>query len=545
MSRRALVLAASAALSLSLPIAAGCTAGQAPVAQQAPAAPDHQHEHAEELGQVSFPVACNAEAQALMNRAVAMLHSYWFPEALRTFESVAAADPACGVAYWGVALTHFGNPMGGGSGAPGQAAGWAAAQKGAAIGATSDRDRAYIDAAVTLFRNHETVSNRDRMVAYEQALAAIVSRHPEDTEAKIFQAMFLVATAAPTDLTFAQQKRAAAILTEMYRQQPRHPGLAHYIIHAFDSPSLAQYALDAARQYASIAPAAPHALHMPSHIFTRLGYWDESIATNRRSADAETTPGGKSHPLDYLVYAYLQQGRDAQALAAIQEIGGDTRGEYISGTLGSYNALAMPARYALERDDWTTAAGLTVTETAPSAVAVTRFARGVGAARSGNIAGARAEVQALEKLAAALTSQGDAYWALVVDAQRMAVAAWVAQAEQRAAGALDLARQAADKEEQVEKHPVTPGPLIPARELLGDLLLAQNRPAEALAAYEKTLEREPNRARTLAGAMRAAEAAKQPAAAATHAAALVALMDPASARPELQEARRIVAAAKG
>jgi hypothetical protein len=286
MRSRALVLAASVTLSVPLPFVAGCTAGQPPVAQQAPAAPEHQHQTGEELGQVSFPVACNAEAQALMNRAVAMLHSYWFPEAQRTFEAVAAADPACGIAYWGVALTHFGNPMGGGSGAPGQAAGWAAAQKGAAVGATSERDRAYIDAAVTLFRDHETVSNRDRMVAYERALAGIVSRHPEDTEAKIFQAMFMVATAAPTDLTFAQQKRAAAILTEMYRQQPQHPGLAHYIIHAFDSPSLAQYALDAARQYASIAPAAPHALHMPSHIFTRLGYWDESIATNRRSADA-------------------------------------------------------------------------------------------------------------------------------------------------------------------------------------------------------------------------------------------------------------------
>jgi hypothetical protein len=280
---------------------------------------------------------------------------------------------------------------------------------------------------------------------------------------------------------------------------------------------------------------------MPSHIFTRLGYWDESIATNRRSADQETTSGGKSHPLDYMVYAYLQQGRDAQALKAIQEIGGDTRGEYISGTLGSYNALAMPARYALERDDWAAAAALAVPDTVPSAAAVTRFARGLGAARSGRIPAAKEEVAALEKLAASLTAQGDAYWALVVDAQRMAVAAWVAHAEGRHAEAVALARAAADKEEQVEKHPVTPGPLIPARELLGDLLLVHKQPVDALAAYEKTLEREPNRARTMAGAMRAAEAARQPAVAVKYATALVALMDRASRRPELQAANRVVA----
>jgi len=535
MTGRVLVIASCVTLSLSPWPAASERVSQAAAAQ------NNQHQHGDSVGQVTFPVTCNPDAQARMNRAVAMLHSYWFPEALKTFESVVEADPACGIAYWGAALSHFGNPMGGGSGAPGQAAGWAAAQKGAAAGARSDHDRAYIDAAVALFRNHETVANRQRMQAYEQALAAIVARYPQDTEARIFHSMFLVANAPPTDLTFAQQKRAAAVLTEIYKQQPQHPGPAHYLIHAFDSPSLAPYALDAARQYATIAPAAPHALHMPSHIFTRLGYWDESIATNRRSADAEPTPGGKSHPLDYLVYAYLQQGRDAQALAAIKEIGGDTRGEYISGTLGSYNALAMPARYALERDDWASAAALAVADAVPSAVAVTRFARGVGAARSGRAAAARDEVQALAKLVASLTGQNDAYWALVVDAQRLAVAAWVAQADGRPAEALDLARQAADKEEQVEKHPVTPGPLIPARELLGDLLVVQGRAADALAAYEKTLEREPNRARTFAGAMRAARQANQPGRALTHANALVALMDPASQRPELGDARTLAA----
>jgi tetratricopeptide (TPR) repeat protein len=352
-----------------------------------------------------------------------------------------------------------------------------------------------------------------------------------------------VANAPPTDLTFAQQREAAERLTELYRRQPNHPGLAHYIIHAFDSPPLANLALDAARQYASIAPAAPHALHMPSHIFTRLGYWDESIKTNRRSADLEPAPGGKAHPLDYMVYAYLQQGRDGAALSAIKEIGGNTTGEYIAGALGSYNALAMPARYALERDDWKSASALNAPppEGAPEAVAVTYFAKGLGAARAGNIAVAKEQAAQLEKIVGALVARKDTYWPIVVDAQRIALLSWIAHAENRAADALRLAREAADKEEQVEKHPVTPGPLIPARELLGDLLLLHNQPADALAAYEATLTREPNRARTLVGAARAARAAGKNDVAGRHYRSVIDLMDPQSARPELAEARTFTA----
>ncbi|MGE0159398.1 MAG: tetratricopeptide repeat protein [Gemmatimonadales bacterium] len=499
------------------------------------------HDHAGELGSVAFPVTCSAEAQAHMHRAVAMLHSFWFPEARTTFEAAAAADPGCGIAYWGVAMTHFGNPMAGGSGAPGQAAGWEAAQRGATAGARSARDQAYVDAAVTLFRDHATRPNRDRMQAYTAALGEIVERFPEDTEAKIFHGIFLVATSSPTDLTFAQQRRAAQGLIALFREQPQHPGLAHYIIHAFDSPPLAGNALEAARQYLDIAPAAPHALHMPSHIFTRLGYWDESISSNRRSADLEPTPGAKSHPLDYLVYAYLQQGRDALAAEAMQEIGGATDGEYIAGTLGGYNALAMSARYALERDDWAGAARLRVLPTAPPAEAVTHFARGLGAARSGDVTAARAEVSELERLVAALTAQDDPYWPVVVDAQRMAVLAWIAHAEGDHAEALYQARMAAEKEETVEKHPVTPGPLIPARELFGDLLAEHGDPGGALAAYEATLAREPNRARTLVGAARAARAAGRPELARRYYGALVEIMDPGSDRPELREANRYLA----
>ncbi len=497
-----------------------------------------EHQHAGELGAVTFPVACNAEAQTRMSRAVAMLHSFWFPEARKTFESVAEADPACGIAFWGVALTHFGNPMAGGTAAQGQAAGWEAAQKAAQLGARNERDRGYVDAAVALFRDHDKVDNRTRMRAYEAALKSVVDKNPQDNEAKIFHGIFMVANAPPTDLTFAQQKKAAEVLTALYKQQPRHPGLAHYIIHAFDSPPLAQNALEAARQYAGIAPAAPHALHMPSHIFTRLGYWDESIKTNRRSADLEPTPGAKSHASDYMVYAYLQQGRDAAAKAVIEEVGGNTSGYAAAGALASYNTLAMPARYALEREDWKAAAALVVTSTTPSAEAVTHFAKGLGAARSADLAGAKQEIAALERTIADLTAQKDSYWAHVVDAQRMAVAAWVAHAEGKHQEALQLARAAADKEEQVEKHPVTPGPLIPARELLGDILLVHNQPAEALIAYETTLKREPNRARTLHGAAKAARAAGQNDVARKYFGELVKLMDPASTRPELREAKQ-------
>jgi hypothetical protein len=461
-------------------------------------AQDHQHDPAAEVGAVAFPVSCNAEAQARMNRAVAMLHSYWFPAARETFESVVQADAGCGIAYWGVAMTHFGNPMAAGSTAAGQAAGWEAAQKAASIGGRSARDRAYIDAAVALFRDHATVNNRTRMQRYEAAMKLVVDQFPQDTEAQIIHAMFRVANAPPTDLTFAQQKEAAQVLTTLYREQPKHPGLAHYIIHAFDSPPLASLALDAARQYAQIAPAAPHALHMPSHIFTRLGYWDESISIS---------------------------------------------GEYIAGALASYNALAMPARFALERDDWKTAAALTVmtASPAPEAVAVTHFARGLGAARSGDMAAANAEIAALGGIVADLTARKDPYWPIVVDAQRLAVSAWVAQSEGRRADALRLAREAADREEQVEKHPVTPGPLIPARELLGDMLMAHNEPAEALAAYEAALAREPGRTRTMLGAARAARAAARNDVATKHYQSVIAVMDPKTSRASLQEAQAFVA----
>ena len=500
-----------------------------------------EHQHPTDLGTVTFPVTCNAQAQALMSRGVAMLHSFWFPEARRTFQSVLQADPSCGIAHWGEALTYLGNPMAGGSARETQGPGWAAAQKGEQVGARSERDRAYINAALVLFRDHDKVDNRVRMRAYEDALKAIVERYPDDKEAKILHGIFMVANAPPTDLTFAQQKRAAEVLTAMYKDQPRHPGLAHYIIHAFDSPQLAQHALAAAQQYADIAPAAPHALHMPSHIFTRLGYWDESIKTNRRAADLEPAAGGKAHPMDYMVYAYLQQGRDQAAESVIKELSGAPGQDYTSstGAITGYNVMAMPARFALERNDWKAAVALQPIGAInqPSARAVTHFARGLGAARSGDQATAKAEVARLQELVAAAKNQNDNYWPIVINAQALAIDAWIAHAEGRHADALRIARQAADEEEKVEKHPVTPGPLIPARELLGDILMVHNQPAAALTEYQNTLKREPNRARTLHGAAKAARAAGQNDVARRYYGELIKLMDPASPRPELKEAK--------
>ena len=496
-------------------------------------AQEHKHAGDQVLGSVNFPAACNAEAQKRVNTGVAMLHSFWFPEARKTFESAAAADPSCGIAYWGVALTYFTNPIAGGSGPPAQALGWQAAEKAAAIGAKNERDRAFINAAVALFRDYDKVDNRTRMRRYEEALSGIVAKYPDDTEARIFHSIYMIANASPADLTFAQQKKAAAVLTELYRAQPDHPGLAHYIIHAFDAPPLAQLALDAARQYAGIAPSAPHALHMPSHIFTRLGYWDESIATNRRSADEEPV-NNKAHAQDYMVYAFLQRGMDDSARAVVARMVRGKEGYYTpSGALAGYNASAMPARVALELEDWKAAASLVLPESPDHGEAVAIFGRAIGAARAGDAGAAEMDIRTLERIAAQRKEKNDTYWATMIDAQRLAASAWVAHAKGQHDVALQLARQAADLEDTVEKPAVTPGPLLPARELLGDILLVHGKPADALAEYEATLKREPNRFRALLGAAKAAKAAGNAAALAKYKKALDELLVPDAPRRSL------------
>ena len=481
----------------------------------------HEHGPGEQLGRVTFPVSCNAEAQKRFERAMGLLHSFWWEQGVGAFRDVSAADSTCAMAYWGTAMNAWGNPFGGGPSGPALVAAGQAAERAAALGggAKTARERGFISAVATLYRDHASATNVQRLRAYSDTMARVYRDNPGDVEVAIYYALSLVATAQATDTTFARQKQAAAILNPLFQRFPQHPGLAHYIIHANDSPRLASLGLDAARRYAQIAPSAPHAQHMPSHIFIRLGLWQDDIASNQRSYDAgvayakaqglEGVYYHEFHALDYMVYGYLQLGRDAAArqiaalVDSLKQV--DAQGAFIT----SYNRLALSARVALERNDWSAAAKLPIPNAAPATLgAVTRFARGIGAARSGDTAQARAEVAAMREVeAAAVSGPQGAYWSSVVGIKRRAVEAWLAFATGDTAGALRLAKEAADIEDVTEKHPVTPGELLPARELQADMLLAVGRHRDAQAAYEASLTREPNRARSLFGAARAAELA--------------------------------------
>jgi tetratricopeptide (TPR) repeat protein len=509
-----------------------------------PAVAQHeQHGGKETLGRVSFPTSCAAAVQPDVDRAAAMLHSFWFDATHKAFDKVAAADPTCAMAHWGVAMTLWGNPfVRQPIPAERQQAGLAAAERAAALASrATHREQMYIEAAAALWRDADKLDHNARLARHEQAMQALYEAHPEDPEAAMFYARAVIANAPPTDLEFKRQRYAATLLEPLFDKQPDHPGLAHYIIHTFDSPNLATHGLAAAKRYAQIAPAAPHALHMPSHIFTRLGYWDESIETNRRSAAAEPDSNAAVHANDYMVYAYLQQGRDAEAWRVISRAR-EMANRYYGAILG-YNAAAMPARYALERSAWKEAAAIpVVSKAAPFVEAVPRFARAVGAARSGNAAQANGEIAALGALRDSLKAHNDTYWATIVDAQRLAASAWVARAEGRNDDAVRLAREGAELEETIGKHPVTPGPLLPARELEGDLLMELGRPADALRSYEMTLEREPRRARALFGAARAAEKSGNISAARAHYEQLSRLMERADAsRAEARVAKAFLA----
>lgn len=502
---------------------------------------DHVHPDADpaELGRVDFTTSCAPEVADRFTAAVASLHSFWFDVAERAFTEVAEADPACAMAWWGLAMTYMGNPIT--RVAPGperMVLGRAAAERARELAAdASHRERIWADAVVAYYAGEDR-THAERSAAHEEALDVLRRAHPEDVEATIFYARAVVANAPPEDLTFSRQLIAAELMQPLFDARPDHPGLAHYLVHAYDAPALAARGEQAALAYAGIAPSAPHALHMPSHIFTRLGHWDASIETNRRSAQAEPDPDAAVHPMDYMVYAYLQQGRDAEAKRVVDRAV-QNPDRFYEGIVG-YNFAAMPARFALERGAWAEAAALEMpVGAAPFVEAITRFARAVGAARSGGVDQAREEAAVLGRLEAALHRQGDAYWATIVKAQRIAAEAWIADAAGDRDSALLLAHEAAELEETVEKHAVTPGPLLPARELQGDLLLERGRYADALQAYQRTLEREPRRARALFGAARAAEGAGDLDAARRYYAELLEVMERADPeRPELIAARQ-------
>jgi hypothetical protein len=508
------------------------------------------------LGKVTFPVSCAAEAGRRFERAMAVLHSFWWEEGDAAFGRVLEADSGCAMAHWGLAMNAWGNPFAGGPAGPALSRGAEAAAKASSLPAKTSRERGFIAAVAALYRDAENAPNAGRLQAYADTMARLHRDLPKDTEVAIYRALALIATAAKTDTTFSQQKRAAAILNPLFARYPEHPGLAHYIIHSTDSPQLAHLGLGAARRYAKIAPAAPHAQHMPSHIFIRLGYWDETVASNRVAFQAgvdnakakEVPPTGEVlHALDYAVYGYLQRGQDsaARATVAIGQSAGVPEGKSL---IGDYNRTAMAARIPLETGNWRLAAAFPVAEMqgVGTQAMLSRFTRAIGAARSGDTAAARVEVAELDSIAAQMAEKKEPYWARVAGIKRDAARAWAMFAEGDTAGGLALAREAADSEEVTDKHPVTPAELLPARELLGDMLLEAGRYKEAREAYRATLVREPGRARSLYGSARGAELAGDRAGAKAGYREFLKLMIRADGeRVELAKAKRFLRSTEG
>ncbi len=479
---------------------------------------EHQHGVGEKLGEVHFATSCNEPAQIDINRAVALLHSFQFSRAIEGFNAVLREDPTCAIAYWGIALSNWSNPFALGQKDKGQLQlGRQSAERGRELGAKTDRERAYLAAVGKLYGDFESTPQQVRLLAYRDAMGNVAARYPEDHEAQIFYALALAVAEDPGDKTYEDRLKAGTILEKLFAEEPTHPGLAHYIIHAYDVPALAGRALVAAQRYAEIAPDAPHALHMPSHTFTRLGYWQESIDSNVAAAAAARRQGQTSeelHASDYETYAYLQTGQDeaaARIVTALPETASrfDPKAQLIGAgppSAGYFALAAIPARYALERQDWQQAERLALSETPfPYTDAMTWFARGMGAARLGHAAAANEAATALRQIQERLSKANERYWAQQVDIQATAVSAWSALAAGKNEEALRQMELAANMEDGTEKGAVTPGPLSPARELLGEMLLEMNEPTKALVQFEATLKKEPRRFRSLYGAAHAAQ----------------------------------------
>jgi tetratricopeptide (TPR) repeat protein len=510
-----------------------------------------QEKAAVKLGQVDFPVTCTAAAQKQFDQALGALHSFWYEEALRLFTGVAETDPSCAMAYWGIAMSIY-YPLWVPPSQPTLQKGLNTIEKAKSIGAKTDRERAYIAAIESFYKDSDKLEHRARTLAYEKAMEQIHRQYPNDREAAIFYALALNATASPTDKTYAQQRKAGEILEKVFAEQPDHPGVAHYIIHSYDNPSTANRGLPAAQRYIKIAPSVPHAQHMPSHIFTRLGLWQESIHSNLGAVAASKEYAAKIHPeaayyeqlhaLDYLAYAYLQGAQDQEAKRVLDELRAIKKVQP-EAFQAAYAYAAIPARYALERRRWSEAAALTVQPTAfpwsrfQWAEAVTHFARAMGAARSGNVDSSRKDIEKLESLQDALVKAKDSYWAKQVDIQRRVASAWYLRAENKSDEALQLMQSAADLEDSTDKHPVTPAPIQPARELLGEMLLELGDPVQALKEFEISHRVEPNRFRGLYGAAKAAQESGDREKARLYYAKLISLCEHADAdRPELKEA---------
>jgi tetratricopeptide (TPR) repeat protein len=471
----------------------------------------HSHGVPEKLGKVSFPISCTPAVQEQFDRGVALLHSFAYAAAEDAFHKVAELDSRCAMAHWGMAMSYFHQLW-----EPIVPATIPIAQKeiqrAQQMGAGTERERAFLHALGLIYQNAATVPYRTRALNYEHAMSDLAAQNRKDVEAQVFYALALLANASPADKTHAKQKQAADLLEPLDRAYPQHPGIPHYLIHAYDNAELAPRGLAAARAYSQIAPSAPHALHMPSHIFTRLGLWDDSITSNlaaRKAAHQQGDIGEELHAMDYLVYAYLQKGRDQDAAQVIDEV--KNMPDLNAGDFKTaYAATVMPVRYAVERGRWADAAGIVApTGAAPQVVATAVWARGMGFARSGRAAETGAEIDRLRQIEGQLRTSGNDYWATQVSILRREVMAWSAQANGKPEEAAALLRASADEEDAIEKLPLTPGPIVPAREQLGSLLAEQNRPGPALKEFQTALANAPGRQGALQGAAHATELISQ------------------------------------
>jgi tetratricopeptide (TPR) repeat protein len=525
-----------------LALAAATALGNAALAHT-----DNQATQNERLGRVHFQTSCAPEAQKQFERALALLHSFFFPETVKAFNAIPETDPTCAIAYWGIAISQRPNPLVGPFDAAILKRGLDAVQKGLTIGPKTQRERDWLLAMEEYFKDYDRVNQDTRAKNYEKAMEALARKYPDDVEAKIFHALALNETFDHKNMD--NLVKAIEVLEPIDKAHPDHPGVTHYLIHSYDFAPIADRGVPAANKYAQIAPNAPHAQHMPSHIYSMVGMWNESIKSNLRSnevaaeyatkAKLDGTMSGVPHAYDFMAYAHLQLGQDAKAKALIDESAAVKK---IIGTrlAGATAQAAVPARYMLERQDWRGAAQLTSlgSDIAP-AEAITHFARALGAARSGDLSGAEADLLKLDGIRTGLEKANQSYWAGQVEVQVLAAKAWVAQAQGKRDEALKFMRAAADLEDASEKHVAMENRLYPMRELLGDMLMEQGRSSDALKEYEASMKNTRERLRGYYGAAKAAEASGDWPKAASHYAALVRLTkDADTERPEIREARQ-------
>lgn len=506
---------------------------------------------AEQLGMVDFKVSCAPAVQEDFDRAVALLHHMMYQEARRAFESIAQRDPECAMAHWGIATSLFQPLWPARPSAEDRRRGWDAVQRARALEPGTERERALVDATAAFFQEPHADEWWPRIERWASAMDAAYRARPDDVETTAFQGLALLAAGQTAENRLEYNARAAELLAALHEREPQHPGAIHYTIHADDVSGRAHEHLDMVASYSDMAPSVPHSLHMPSHIYVRLGDWPGVIEWNRRSADAalersdaERISFHHAHALDYLLYAHLQRGDDASAARVLAELGGDAGQRYDDGFNSAFHLAVMPARYALERRAWDEAARITPRE--PTYLAWDRygwpealswFARGMGAAHTGDLATARQAADRMAEIRRAAEDAGEGSFATYIEVDRLILSGRIAHAEGDAATAIERTREAAELEQTVQKHPVTPGALLPPYEALGDLLMDLDRPGEALDAYESSLESCPLRYQSLLGAARAAREAGDEARARRHYSTLLDVVAPGSERAGLDEAR--------